>query len=180
MNEQLMSTCRIQRGFTMVEMLTVVVIVGILSALTVPMMGDTSQTKLIAAANQIAADIGYAQIESISHADDLRLMVFDIEKNTYYIASASEPAGINNPVGNVPYIISFGSGANKQLNGVTLSSISLNGDDRILFGVYGQLDQATAASITLACDGYQITLLVEPSTGEIAISDISDIPATPE
>ena len=163
----------------MVEMLTVVVIVGILSALTVPMFGDTSQTKLIAAANQIAADIGYAQIESISHADDLRLMVFDINSNSYYIASASQPTGINNPVGNAPYVVKFGSGSNRHLNGVTLLSLSLNGDDRIKFGVYGQLDQATTASITLACDAYQMTLLVEPSTGEISISDISDIPATP-
>ena len=177
MSEPMILNHRPQCGFTLVEMLAVVVIMGILSALAIPMLGDTAQTKLVAAANQIAADIGYAQVESISHADDLRFMVFDINNNTYWIAPTSNTATpITNPVGNVPYRIQFGSGPNKQLAGVTLSSVSLNGDDRIRLGVYGELDQATPASITIACDVYQMTVTVEPSTGDISMSSITGSP----
>jgi prepilin-type N-terminal cleavage/methylation domain-containing protein len=178
MNRNDMSYHRKQHGFTLVEMLTVVVIVGIVSALMVPMLGDTSQSKLIAAANQVAADIAYAQIESISHADDLRYVIFDVDNNSYYIAPNSDTlTPVTNPIGNRPYRIEFGTSNNRQLSGVTLRSVSLNGDDRIRFGVYGELDQATDASVTLACDGYQITVFVDPTCGDVRISDITPIPA---
>ena len=169
------------RGFTLVEILVVVVIVGILSAMVVPMLSDTSQSKLIAAANQLTADLGYAQIESISHADDLRYVIFDLANHSYQIARIdpdSETTAyipINNPVGNIDYIVAFGSGPNRQLAGVELSSYSLNGDNQIKFGIYGELDQASNAKITLACDGYQITLTIEPSTGEVSFSEISKV-----
>lgn len=165
-------------GFTLVEILVVIVIIGILSAVMVPMLSDTSQTKLIAAANLLTADLGYAQIESISHADDLRYVVFDLENDSYQIAridSDSETEAfipITNPVGNIDYVVTFGSGPNRQLEGVELIAVSLNGDHKIRFGVYGELDQATDASITLSCDNYQMTLTIEPSIGEVTFSDI--------
>lgn len=166
------------RGFTLIEMLTVVVVIGIVSALMVPMLGDTGQSKLIAAANQVAADVAYAQIESISHADDLRFVIFDLDNNTYYIAPTSAlDTPVINPIGNKPYLIKFGTGANRQLNGVTLSSVSLNGDDRLRFGVYGELDQAVAATVTLTCEGKQITVSVDPTCGDVGISAITNVPA---
>ncbi|MAX23559.1 MAG: hypothetical protein CMJ19_03555 [Phycisphaeraceae bacterium] len=178
MNRHPMFANQKQHGFTLVEMLTVVVIVGIVSALMVPMLGDTSQSKLIAAANQVAADIAYAQIESISHADDLRFVIFDLDDNSYYIAPTSDTlTPVINPIGNRPYLVKFGTSNNRQLSGVTLSAVSLNGDDRIRFGVYGELDQAIDASVTLACDGYQITVFIDPTCGDVRISDITEIPA---
>ncbi|MFG0248088.1 MAG: Tfp pilus assembly protein FimT/FimU [Phycisphaeraceae bacterium JB051] len=178
MNRRQMHAHRKQQGFTLVEMLTVVVVVGILSALMVPMLGDTSQSKLIAAANHVAADIAYAQIESISHADDLRFVIFDLDENSYYIAPTSDTlTPVINPIGNRPYLVQFGTSNNRQLSGVSLSNVSLNGDDRIRFGVYGELDQATEASVTLTCDMYQITVFVDPTCGDVRFSDITEIPA---
>lgn len=176
MNRQTIYRQQAPRGFTLIEMLAVVVIVGIVSALVVPMLGDTNQSKLVAAANQIAADISYAQIESISHADDLRYVIFDITNNTYYLAATSDTTTpLTNPIGQVPYVVKFGTGSNRQLDGVFLTSVSLNGDDRIRFGMYGELDQATAATITIACNGKQMTLSIDPSTGDVSMSDITDI-----
>jgi prepilin-type N-terminal cleavage/methylation domain-containing protein len=176
--QQTFNSCRTS-GFTLVETLTVVVIIGILSALMVPMLGDTSQSKLIAAANQVSADIGYAQIESISHADDLRLVIFDLDDNSYYIAPVNSPlTPVTNPIGNLPYLVKFGSGANRQLEGVTISSVSFSDNNRIGFGVYGELDQATQATqatVTLACAGYQITVSIDPSTGDQSISNITAV-----
>ena len=160
----------------MIEMITVVVVIGIVSALMVPMLGDTGQSKLVAAANLIAADIGYAQIESISHADDLRFVLFDLDNNSYFIAATSDlSTPITNPIGNKPYRVTFGTGSNRQLSGVAISSVSMGGDNQIRFGIYGELDQATDATVTLTCDGYQITVIIDPTCGDIGMSEITAI-----
>lgn len=178
MNRQSHTICRHSRGFTLVEMLTVVVVVGILSALMVPMLGDTGQSKLIAAANQVAADVAFAQIESISHADDLRYVIFDLDNNTYFIAPTSDLlTPVTNPIGNRPYQITFGKGNQRQLSGVTITNVSMNGDSRLRFGIYGELDQATAATVTLACEGSQITVTIDPTCGDISMSDITAVPS---
>ena len=49
---------------------------------------------------------------------------------------------------------------------MTIQSYSLDGDDRLGFGAYGQLDQATAASITLQSGSETLTIQVDPDSGE--------------
>ena len=79
-------------GFTLVEMMIVVLVLAIAAALAVPMMGNTAPNKLKGAASMLAADLAYAQVESIAHGDDTRLLVFDNPSDTYHIAAASDTA----------------------------------------------------------------------------------------
>jgi len=159
-------------GFTLVEMLIVVMIVAIVAAMAVARLGNTSMTKLKAAAAMLTADLGLAQIESIGHAADLRVVVFSTATGTYYLAAASDPdTPINNPMTKGPYRVTFGQGPAHALDGVTLSAISTGGDDRVQFGVYGQLDQAAAATITLTCGEESLVLTVHAVTGEVTLAD---------
>ena len=133
-----------------------------------------SVSKLRSAALLLQADLGYARVESIAHGDDPRIVVFDTTNHRYHIAPASAVnTPITNPLDNRTYVVDFGSGRAYGLEGVTFSSLSVGGDDQLKFEIYGQLDQATAATIRLACDGHSILITVDPATGEATVGSVS-------
>ncbi len=154
--------------------MTVVIVMAIAAALAVPMFSNTASTKLQGAASMLAADLAFAQIESISHSDDLRMLVFDNTNDTYHIAATTDPATpITNPLTKRPYLIDYDTSAAGSLTGVTINTYDLNGDDQLIFGIYGQLDQPTAATITLECETLTVTITTDPNTGESTIGAIN-------
>ena len=152
----------------------VVLIVAIAAGLAVPMLGQTDATRLRAAAQLLVADLEFAQIESIAHGDDLRVVVFDLVDNTYHIAAASDSTTpITNPIGNQPYETEFGRGRAAELGTVALQSYALDGDNELGFGIYGQLDQTTNATVTLASGTKTITITIDAISGETSIGPVS-------
>jgi len=142
------------------------------------MYSGNTQTKLRAAAQMLAADMAYAQIESVTHDDKIthgdnhRIVIFDQANNRYYLAIKSHPdTPITNPMDQSDYETIFGRGRAVHLSDVTIDSFDLNGDNILEFGLFGELDQTTPATITLACHGQTITLSVHPTTGQITISN---------
>lgn len=165
------SGVRRDHGFSFVELVIVVAILGILAAMALPMMGQTESARLRAAADLLIADLGYAQIESIAHGDDLRAVVFDQALNRYYLAAMSDlDTPIQNPATRLPYVASFGEGRAAELRGVTLQSVSVGGDNVLGFGLYGQLDQPGMAAVTLACGQRRLVLSIDPISGEVTVS----------
>jgi len=161
------------RGQTLVELMTVISVMAIVGAIVVPALSGTNGSKLRSAAAILAADLDAARSECIAHGEDTRLMVFDTTNNTYHLAAASDPATpLTDPVSGLPYRIDYGAGSAKQLNRVTIQSVSLGGDNELGFGLYGQLDQATDATITLESEGTTITLTLDAESGEVTIGDL--------
>ena len=68
--------------------------------------------------------------------------------------------------------MAFGLGRAAALGMVESQSVDLDGDDELGFGLYGQLDQTTAATITLAAGDATVTLTLDPATGEVTIGPI--------
>ena len=159
-----------KRGLTLVELLIVIVLVAIAAALAVPLLADTEATRLRAAARLLVADLAFAQIESITHADDPCVVIFDSVSHAYSIAKASDPATpMTEPVTNQPYTVQFGTGRAAESTGVTIQSYSLDGDDRVTFGLYGELDQTTPATITLQAGALTMTVQIDPASGEATL-----------
>jgi prepilin-type N-terminal cleavage/methylation domain-containing protein len=164
------------RGFTLVEVMLVVLVLAIVAAVATARMGKSDVQKLVAAAQLLAADLAFAQVESITHGEDPRVVVFNTPANAphgYHIAAAATPnTAIINPVGKMPYEVRFGFGRAAPLDGVTITGQSVGGDGRLGFGLYGQLDQTINATITLACGGKSIMLTVNAVTGETTIGNV--------
>lgn len=163
----------------MLELMIVVAILGIIGAIAVPMFSATDATRLTAAASVLAADIDAARAESIAHSDDTRLLVFDNNDLTWHIAVASDTTTpINRTDSSLPYSRTLGSSALKQLRGVTVDSYSLDAasetsDNKLGFGIYGQTDQTTDATITLRSGDSVLTLTVNATTGEVTIGQVN-------
>lgn len=150
----------------------VMVVIGIAFGLALPMMGDTQELRLRQAARMLAADIEFAQHESIAHPDDLRIIQFDTVNHGYRITSVkASPVNtpIDNPVSHTPFLVIYGAGRAETLSGVTVQAFSLGGDDSIRFSAYGLPDQASDATITLACGPSALTIRIDAGTGEVTI-----------
>lgn len=162
------------RAFTLIEVLLIVLLLAVTAALAAPMFSGDDATKLRAAAQVLIADLAFAQMESIAHGDDPRVVVFDTVNHGYYIAAESDDeTPITNPVGNLPYQVRFGQGAAANWAGVTISTLELDDEDDILgFGIYGQLDQPDPAAITLSCNSSTITITLDPVTGEASVGEV--------
>lgn len=163
----------------MLEMMIVVAVLGIIGAIALPMFSGTDVTKLTAAARVLAADIDAARAESIAHGEDLRYLVIDDTNHAWHIAPASDTTTpINHPDTGQPYSRTIGEGSLEQLVGVTISAYDLDtasetDDDKLGFGLYGQTDQSSDATITLSAGGSNITLTINATTGEVTIGEIN-------
>ncbi|MBT8485296.1 MAG: prepilin-type N-terminal cleavage/methylation domain-containing protein [Phycisphaerales bacterium] len=161
------------QGFTLVELLMVVAVLAILAGLVVPTMGAADRARLRAATRLLAADLEYAQAESMSHGGDPRLVVFDARERSYRVVAASTPdVPITHPGDGQPYETRFGVGRAADLLGVTFRRLALGGDDVLGFGAWGELDQTDAATITLALGDREVTITVTSDTGELSIGEI--------
>lgn len=160
-------------GFSVVELLIVVTIIAIAAALVVPMMRDNDTAQLRAAAGLLVADLAFAQVESIAHADALRCLVLDADNKTYSVATVSQPTvPLTNPADKSPYSVTFGQRRAQTLGRVTFFSNNIGVDKRLGFGAYGQLDQTTAATFTLAAGDRKITITLDPITGQPTVGSI--------
>lgn len=157
----------------------VVAVLGIIGAMAVPMFSATDATRLTSAASVLAADIDAARAESIAHSDDTRLLVFDNNGVTWHIAAASDTTTpINHPDTGRPYSRSLGTSGLQQLQGVTIDSYDLDtasetNDNKLGFGIYGQTDQTSDATITLRSGVNVLTLTVNATTGEVTIGQVN-------
>ena len=160
-------------GFSLVEVMIVVTVLGIIGAIAAPMLTPNDATKLRAAASILAADLDACRAESIAHSEDPRAIVFDTDNNTYHLAAVSDT---DTPLTNVsnatPYTVTSGRGDTEHLNGVTILAAGTGDDDRITFGVYGQLEELTDSVIYLQAGDSNIPIFIDNASGEVTIGDL--------
>jgi MSHA pilin protein MshC len=151
-------------GFTIVEILIIVVIIGIAALVAVPMMSSAASLQIRSAANMISADLEYARSMAISRGQN-DSVVFDKDADSYRIV---DPVGstIQHPVKKgFPYVIDFQN--ESRLNRVDISSAVFNADQTVVFDCLGSPD--SGGTVIVQADGATKTITVEPVTGFISI-----------
>lgn len=113
-----MTAKNMRGGFTLVEILMVVVILGIASAVIVPQIGTRSDLKARAAARMVTADLIYAQNMAIA-TQRMHYVKFDLANNRYSVMeempldSGTGVTGIEkvmlHPVNKTNYVVQFGA-----------------------------------------------------------------------
>jgi Tfp pilus assembly protein FimT len=160
-------------GVTLVELTVLIVILGVVANIAIPLMGSVASSQLRSASELLAADLAYAQIESIAHSDDPRVLVLEADGSGYSIAAVSDTtAPVTNPVGGGDYKVTFGIGRAGRMVGVSINATDIGDDDELGFGQYGQLDQDLDATLTVQLNDRSVGLTIEADTGEVTVSEI--------
>ncbi len=152
-------------GFTLVELMVVIVIMAILAATVIPMAVGTSSTKAKSAARLVMADLEYAQNLAITGQDDITV-TFDTVGNSYTVSNASGP--LNHPITKKSYTVDFDTA--RGLAGVSLSVASFGGNPAVTFSALGAPAADGSVSLAAGASGYQVT--VAPVTGRVTVDEL--------
>ena len=162
------------RGFTLIEILCVVVIIGIASAVILPQLSSRDDLRAASAARALMADLLYAQNRSIA-LQKMHYVQFNTVTNSYSVLDNMSPANIiTHPVLQAPYTVTLGSGS---LNNVKLVSPTFDGQTVVAFDAMGvpyswSVSGATAlaaGSVQVKAGQTTLTVSVAPYSGEITV-----------
>jgi MSHA pilin protein MshC len=155
-----------QRGFTIAELVIVMVIVGVLSAVAVPRLFDQSEFAARGGRDFLASGLRYAQKSAIAMR---RNVCVDIAGSTVAATIAAAPgsdqpcssgAALAHPANN----LAFADPANALPGGAVVTA-----NASLVFDALGRPLSAPAAplagALAIAVAGYPVPVTIEPETG---------------
>lgn len=168
------------RGFTLVEILCVVVILGIASAMIIPQLGTRDDLVVSSAARVLMSDLIYAQNRAIA-TQQRQFVQFTGQQYTVMARTTdSDPlVAITHPITKENYAYTFGAPASGLAN-VTLTSANFGGPTIMGFDELGSpfaydagpntiTPLATPGTIVLTAGAISLTVSIEPYTGELTV-----------
>lgn len=170
-------------GFTLIEILTVVVILGIVSLMVVPQIGTHADLNAAAAARVMMSDLMYAQNLSIT-TQKVHYIQFNATTQTYSIYDTTPlSTPINNPISNGPYTVTLGASAAAGLKDSQFQDVSFDGTTTLAFDELGspysyssarpvgsQLVALAVGNVTVASGAVSMKITVQPYTGALSVS----------
>ena len=150
-------------GFTLIEILVVLVIMAIAAAIIVPSAAGTDDVRASSAAKLIAMDLEYAQSIAVTHQDPVTV-TFSPDGESYSLTNAS--GALVHPMSKSTYATDF-----KTLDGfedVDVVSAGFAGGQAIAFDELGTPDNGGDVTVQVGPHAYQIS--VGPATGKVSVS----------
>ncbi len=178
-----MKTAQTNSGFTLAELLMVVVILAICATVLLPLMSSNTYFQLQAATRDLDSIIQYTQNLAITGQHQYKI-VFDSAANEFTVSDESDnlvddpgktaPSGTTQPD---KYKLKRTYSQDQQYSRVSISDVSFDGTETIWFNKLGIPHSGDMASnsplisgeITLTSGKYSMKLTIEPVTGKIKI-----------
>ena len=171
----------LRRGFTLVEILAVLVILGVASAMIIPQIGSRDDLKTASMARVVMADLLYAQNRAVS-LQQVHYVRFDTVAGRYEVLESMSPETlITHPVNKTAFTVLLAPDRTDDLEGVALGDVDF-GDQPILafdeLGTPYAYDESTgtrtpllaAGTVALTCGEHTLTITVEPYSGEVKVN----------
>lgn len=162
----------LRRGFSLVELVMVIVILAIAALGIIPIMSQGTLTQAYAAAEMVYADMEYARSLAMTRGGSYSVQ-FDTANESYQI---QDPNGdvVVHPVNKRDYVVDFAN--HRDLGQVDIVSASFDSTSSVRFDYLGSPYNGTGSalnsgSVVIRSDAVQRTVSVEPVTGIISVSD---------
>lgn len=160
-----------RRGFTLLEMIMVIVLLAIMGISASTRLENVSDTKAQLTTQKITSDVRYAQMLAIQTQQRTRI-AFDLSSvpRTMSLLIEESPGNwtaLKNPLTKADYIVSFNTG---DYAGVLLTGVSLNSSNNLVFDSLGRpYDLAGAALNDPASIQFNsnFNLQIESETGKV-------------
>jgi MSHA pilin protein MshC len=155
---------RTQRGFTMAELVIVMVVTGVLAAVAVPRMLDTDQLSARGARDFLAAAVRYAQKSAVAMRRNVCVAVATTQVTVTYasVSGAAQPC----PGGN-----RLIDPASSQAYGPLPGGASVSAPASLIFDAQGRPLSAPSVPMTSALSisviGHATPVTIEPETGTV-------------
>ncbi len=157
------------QGFTLIEVIVAVVIIGILSAVAVIKVTNTDTAEISAATRKVVSDIQYAQDLAMTTGNHVE-MKFDVANNSYQLFW-SDGTPIPNIMGSGNFVVQYGTGSFPH---VTITATNLN-EGILMFDAIGQPYSNTAliASNQMAVEiNAQKQVFITPYSGKVYVETV--------
>jgi len=155
---------RTQRGFTLGELIIVLVITGILAAVAIPRLFDKSGFASRGARDFVASALRYAQKSAVAMRRNVCVTVGTTSVTMTYAAAAGSAAtcsaNVVNPATGLPY------SSTVYEQGATVSASTSLAFDALGRPLSAALAPLTAAQ-TITVTGYPTVVTIEPETGYV-------------
>ena len=183
----LKTTPRSNTGFTILELLVVLAILGLTAGLVVPMLSGLDNIKAATAADQIVSTLVLAQTWSVAGRSDCQV-VFDSSADKFELQDETGTV-MPDPTKQMPagsdsdeYLYRVSYPDSRSLNTVTIDSVDFDGTQAISFDRLGAprsgliADGPTALStgtIEISVGDDRMKISVEPITGQVNVTEIN-------
>ncbi|MFN0133562.1 MAG: Tfp pilus assembly protein FimT/FimU [Phycisphaerales bacterium] len=160
-----------RKAYTLIEVLIVVTLLGIASAVVIPSIGSSDALKIQSAVRAIVADINAAQSDALATQRG-RAIVFDTANNKYQIIEVN--GAVLDPVNDLIREVRLVQGTN-GLTG-TIAAADFGGTNTLVFDELGgpvtgpgSSTPSAGGTITLSGFGSTFVLTVEAYTGRATV-----------
>jgi len=153
----------------------VIVVLGIAAAIATPMIGNSDDLQVRAAAEQILSVLTYAQCQAIATQERLQV-VFDAANESYEVQDANG-AVVLDPAKKVPYRVNLGPGS--PLRRVGIETVGFDGGNCVWFDRLGGPHSGpisenppplSTGRVVIGAGDKRLTITVEAVTGQVRIN----------
>jgi len=156
------------KSFTLIEIVVVMVIIGIIAAVSVNRFFAYQEMKVNLAARKLVSDIRFAQNLAASYHADVGIE-FSVSNNWYRVYNVSSGTNYTDPSTHQEFVINYTS--DPQFGGVNIASANFDGNATLIFNSLGKPENVGGAdlvangSIGLSYGGFNETVQVYAGTG---------------
>ena len=150
-------------GFTLVEIIVVLVILAISVAMIVPYVTSAAGIQASSSARLIMSDLEYAQNQAITTQTPVSV-TFSVSGNSYTVSNAS--GTLIHPISKQAYIVDFDTTGG--FGNVSVSSASFGGASVVTFDALGAPDNGGTVTVVAGPQTYTVTVAPVSGRGRVA------------